>query len=488
MSSIPGSLALPAPALSALALPALLEGTVEARQVVYLVALFVASLLFILGLRGLAHADTARRGMQMAAIGMLIAVAGTLLHERIVTYQWILGGLVVGTVIGIPMGLWIPMTKMPERIALSHAFGGLAVALVGVAEYATHEGSLTSFDAGAISFEVLLGSVTFTGSLMAFGKLQGILSGRPQTFTGQNALNFSLMGVALVLLVVLVGHPEMHLVFHGLVALGTLLGILLVVPIGGADMPVVICLLNSYAGLAAAATGFALDNPVLIVCGSLDGGSGFILALIMSKAMNRSFRNVIFGAFGKVEESAAAGKSDAAVREGSVEDAAELLKAAGSVVFVPGYGMAVAQAQHAVRELADLLGKNGTNVRYAIHPVAGRMPGHMNVLLAEANVPYDQLFELDSINDDFQHTDVSVVVGANDVVNPAARTQKSSPIYGMPILNADQSKAVIVLKRSMAAGFAGIENELFAKPNTMMVFGDAKQTLTKIAGAVKESA
>src|SRR5260221_464514 len=427
--------------------------------------------------------------MQMAAVGMLIAVAGTLLNERIVTYEWILGGLVVGTVIGIPMGQWIPMTKMPERIALSHAFGGLAVGLVGIAEYSIHEGSLSAFDAGAISFEVLLGSVTFTGSLMAFGKLQGILPGRPQTFAGQNILNFVLMGAALVMLVVLVLHPEMHGVFHALCALGILLGVLLVIPIGGADMPVVICLLNSYAGMAAAATGFALDNPVLIVCGSLDGGSGFILALIMSKAMNRSFGNVIFGAFGKVDAAVAAGgKADVAVREGSVEDAAELLKAAGSVIFVPGYGMAVAQAQHAVRELAELLGKNGTSVRYAIHPVAGRMPGHMNVLLAEANVPYDQLFELESINDDFQHTDVSVVVGANDVVNPAARTTKSSPIYGMPILNADQSKAVIVLKRGMSPAFAGIENELFVMPNTMMVFGDAKQTLTKIAGGVKESA
>ena len=465
---------------------ALSVDTVDTRQVIYLVALFVASMLFILGLRGLAHADTARRGMQMAAVGMLIAVAGTLLHERIVTYEWILGGLVVGTVIGIPMGQWIPMTKMPERIALSHAFGGLAVALVGVAEYSTHQGHLTSFEAGAISFEVLLGSVTFTGSLMAFGKLQGILPGRPQTFPGQNALNFVLMALALAHLVWLVVDPGNEHAFMGLAALGVVLGVLLVLPIGGADMPVVICLLNSYAGLAAAATGFALDSPVLIVCGSLDGGSGFILALIMSKAMNRSFRNVIFGAFGKVDATAAAGKSDAAVREGSVEDMAELLKAAGSVIFVPGYGMAVAQAQHAVRELSELLQKNGTTVKYAIHPVAGRMPGHMNVLLAEANVPYDQLFELESINDDFQHTDVSVVVGANDVVNPAARTTKSSPIYGMPILNADQSKAVIVLKRGMSPGFAGIENELFVMPNTMMVFGDAKQTLTKVAGVVKE--
>jgi len=475
------------PAMLLPALPSALAEGIDARQLIYLISLFVASMLFILGLRGLSHADTARRGMQMAAVGMFVAVVGTLLHERIVSYEWIVGGLVVGTVIGIPMGLWIPMTKMPERIALSHAFGGLAVALVGIAEYTTHYHGLTRFDAGAVGFEVLLGAVTFTGSLMAFGKLQGILPGRPQTFPLQNVLNFLLLGVAAVLLVMLVVHPGMELFFLALAAMGFLLGILLVLPIGGADMPVVICLLNSYAGLAAAATGFALDSPVLIVCGSLDGGSGFLLALIMSKAMNRSFRNVLFGAFGAVVQTpGAGGKSDAAVREGSVEDAAELLKAAGSVIFVPGYGMAVAQAQHAVRELSELLQKNGTTVRYAIHPVAGRMPGHMNVLLAEANVPYDQLFELESINDDFQHTDVSVVVGANDVVNPAARTTKDSPIYGMPILNADKSKATIVLKRGMSPGFAGIENELFVSPNTMMVFGDAKATLTKVAGVIKE--
>jgi NAD(P) transhydrogenase subunit beta len=464
-----------------------LAGEIDGRQVIYLVSLFVASMLFIFGLRGLSRADTARRGMQMAAFGMLVAVVGTLLHERIVRYEWIAGGLVVGTVIGIPMGLWIPMTKMPERIALSHAFGGLAVALVGVAEYTTHFHGLTRFDAGAVGFEVLLGAVTFTGSLMAFGKLQGILPGRPQTFAGQNVLNFLLLAVAAALLVLLVLHPGMETAFLVLAGMGLLLGVLLVLPIGGADMPVVICLLNSYAGLAAAATGFALDSPVLIVCGSLDGGSGFILALIMSKAMNRSFRNVLFGAFGAVVQTpGAGGKADVAVREGSVEDAAELLKAAGSVIFVPGYGMAVAQAQHAVRELGELLQKNGTTVRYAIHPVAGRMPGHMNVLLAEANVPYDQLFELEAINDDFQHTDVSVVVGANDVVNPAARSSRESPIYGMPILNADKSKATIVLKRGMSPGFAGIENELFVSPNTMMVFGDAKKTLTQVAGVIKE--
>ncbi len=464
---------------------ALMEG-IDARQALYLVSLFAASLLFILGLRGLSRADSARRGMQMAAVGMLIAVLGTLFHERIVSYEWIAGGLVVGTVIGIPMGLWIPMTKMPERIALSHAFGGLAVALVGIAEYAIHEGGLARFDAGAVGSEVLLGTITFTGSLMAFGKLQGLLPGRPQTFFGQNVLNFLLLAVAAALLCALIVSPGTHLYFITLAALGLALGVLLVVPIGGADMPVVICLLNSYAGLAAAATGFALESPVLIVCGSLDGGSGFILAMIMSKAMNRSFRNVLFGAFGTVAEGPSSAKADATVREGSVEDAAELLKAAGSVIFVPGYGMAVAQAQHAVRDLAELLQRNSTSVHYAIHPVAGRMPGHMNVLLAEANVPYDQLFELEAINDDFQHTDVSVVVGANDVVNPAARNDEKSPIYGMPILNADKSRAVIVLKRGMSPGFAGIENELFVAPNTMMVFGDAKQTLSRILGVLKE--
>jgi NAD(P) transhydrogenase subunit beta len=470
------------PALGTLSL----AQAVDARGLIYAVALFAASLLFILGLRGLSHADTARRGMQMAALGMLLAVAGTLLHERIVSYEWIAAGLLVGTLIGIPMGLWIPMTKMPERIALSHAFGGLAVALVGIAEYTTHEHGLTRFDAGAFGFEVLLGALTFTGSLMAFGKLQGLLPGRPQTFPGQNVLNFALLASCAGLLAGLIASPDAQALFLVLSALGLLLGVLLVLPIGGADMPVVICLLNSYAGLAAAATGFALDSPVLIVCGSLDGGSGFILALIMSKAMNRSFRNVLFGAFGSVVQGPAAGQTGAAVREGTVEDAAELLKASGSVIIVPGYGMAVAQAQHAVRELCELLQKNGTQIRYAIHPVAGRMPGHMNVLLAEANVPYDQLFELETINDEFRHTDVAVVVGANDVVNPAARSNPESPIYGMPILNADQSKAVIVLKRSMSPGFAGIENELFVNPNTMMVFGDAKQTLVKVAGLVKE--
>jgi NAD(P) transhydrogenase subunit beta len=457
----------------------------DPRVVFYRVSLLVASLLFLLGLRALTKPETARRGMQIACVGMLIGVVGTLFHREIVTYQWIAGGLVVGTIIGIPMGLWIPMTKMPERIALSHSFGGLAVATVGVAEFLHHGTAMSRFGTGAISFEVLMGTVTFTGSLIAFGKLQGILPGKPLVFPGNNALNFLLLAVGVTTLGLLIWHPGQLQTFTVTTSLGLLLGFLLVLPIGGADMPVVICLLNSYAGLAASASGFALDNNVLIICGALDGGSGLILALIMSKAMNRSFGNVLFGAFGAQTVSGESAKGS--VREATVEDTAELLKLANSVVFVPGYGMAVGQAQHAVRDLANVLQANGTRVKYAIHPVAGRMPGHMNVLLAEANVPYDQLYELEAINDEFPQTDVAVVVGANDVVNPAARTSPGSPIFGMPIINVDQAKAVIVLKRSMNPGFAGIDNELFVLPQTMMVFGDAKQTLTKISGVLKSA-
>ena len=469
-------------------------GSTDTRTFIYRVSLFVASILFLLGIRALTNPETARRGMLMAVWGMILGVLGAVIHQDVVYYGWIIGGLVVGTVIGVPMGLLIPMTKMPERIALSHAGGGLAVALVGVAEYINHFAGGYSllhanrFGMGAVAFECIMGAVTFTGSLMAFGKLSEILPGKPMTFKGQNALNFLLLGGTLAGLIALVVNPAIPGLFYAVVAAATLLGVLLVLPIGGADMPVVICLLNSYAGLAASASGFALDNNVLIICGALDSGSGFILALIMSKAMNRSFGNVIFGAFGSdaAAAGAAAGKGGS-VREGTVEDAAELLKISQSVIIVPGYGMAVAQAQHAVRDLANAIQASGGTVRYAIHPVAGRMPGHMNVLLAEANVPYDQLYELDAINDEFPRTDVAIVVGANDVVNPAAKTTPGSPIYGMPILNADQAKAIIVLKRSMKPGFAGIENELFVLPQTMMVFGDAKATLQKMSGAMKGS-
>ena len=459
-------------------------GGVQAVHIAY----FIASFLFLLGLRGLTHPDTARRGTMFAALGMLVAVVGAVWPKEHFSYEYIAAGLVIGTIIGIPMGLKIPMTKMPERIALSHSFGGLAVALVGVIEFLQDKSQADKFHMGATGFEVLLGALTFTGSIMAFGKLQGILPGKPSTFPFQNYITVGALVVAVAAVVYMIFVPAAGPVFYGMFGLALILGVLLVLPIGGADMPVVICLLNSYAGLAAAASGFVFDNNVLIICGALDGGSGFILAMLMSKAMNRSFANVLFGAFGSDAVAASAGpsKAGASVNEATIEDAADILKASSSVIVVPGYGMAVAQAQHAVRDLANLLEKNGARVRYAIHPVAGRMPGHMNVLLAEANIPYEQLFDLDQINDDFAATDAVLVVGANDVVNPAAKTSPGSPIFGMPVFNCDQAKAVLVLKRSMNPGFAGIENELFIHPKTMMVFGDAKQTLTKMAGAMKE--
>jgi NAD(P) transhydrogenase subunit beta len=448
----------------------------------------LAAVLFILGLRGMGSAETARRGMLFAEFGMLLAVVGTLLSNEIVSFEGILIGILVGTLIGIPMGLWIPMTKMPERIALSHSFGGLAVCLVGVGEYLRIGGpQMSTLQMTATGFECLLGALTFTGSLMAFGKLQGLIAGRPLTYPGQNAVNLILLAAAFAGAIFVIFRPDLVEVFYAVTALGLLLGVFLVLPIGGADMPVVICLLNSYAGLAASATGFALHNNALIICGALDGGSGFLLGIMMSRAMNRSFGNVLFGAFGAVVEAPALGPGGPAAipNEGSVDEAAEVLGAARSVIVVPGYGMAVSQAQHAVRDLASVLAQNGTQVRYAIHPVAGRMPGHMNVLLAEANVPYDQLYDLDQINDDFPATDVALVVGANDVVNPAAKTNPKSPIYGMPVFAADAARTAIVLKRSMNPGFAGIENELFVRPNTMMVLGDAKKTLMALTQTLK---
>jgi NAD(P) transhydrogenase subunit beta len=415
---------------------------------------------------------------------MLLAIVGTLMRHEIISYTWIIVGVLLGSLIGTIMAVSIPMTKMPERIALSHAFGGLAVALVGISEYWHRQGIHEQMDGLQISatgFEVLLGAVTFTGSLMAFGKLQGLLPGAPITFPGQNALNGLFLIAALGLVGVVITTQDMQLAFWSLCGLGLLLGITLVLPIGGADMPVVICLLNSYAGLAASATGFALKNNVLIICGALDGGSGFLLGMMMSKAMNRSFANVLFGAFGKVEEGpkklAAGGAGGPAPNEGTVEDAVEMLEGARTVIVIPGYGLAVSQAQHAVKDLANTLASKGVDVKYAIHPVAGRMPGHMNVLLAEAQIPYEQLFDLDQINDQFSATDVALVVGANDVVNTAAREDPGSPIYGMPIFNVDQARSCIVLKRTLNPGFAGIENGLFIKPNTMLVLGDAKKTI-----------
>jgi NAD(P) transhydrogenase subunit beta len=448
----------------------------------------VAALLFIVCLRGLSGPQTARRGLVYGEVGMLIAVVGTLLHRDIIRYDWILAGLVLGSAVGIAISGWIPMTKMPERIAFSHAFGGLATALVGVAEYSREIDHLTQFKIVALGLETFLGFLTFTGSLMAYGKLQGVISGAPITWKFQNYINIGGFFGAIVAILYLSFNRDQQMVFFGIAGTGLSLGVMAVLPIGGADMPVVLSLLNSYAGLAACATGFALGSQILIISGALDGSSGILLSLLMSKAMNRSFANVLFGAFGTAMDPGKAGAQLTAksYNEATVEDAGAVLKASQSVIFVPGYGMAVSQAQHAVRDLAASLERRGVDVKYAIHPVAGRMPGHMNVLLAEANVAYDKLFDLDDINDDFARTDAVVVVGANDVVNPAAKKDPSSPIYGMPVFNVEQARSVIVLKRSMNPGFSGVENELFFQPNTMMVLGDAKKTLLAMISELKE--
>jgi NAD(P) transhydrogenase subunit beta len=369
----------------------------------------------------------------------------------------------------------VQMTAVPQRTALSHAFGALCVTLVGTAEFYLRTPNVPKFMMSVLSMEVILGSLTFTGSLMAAGKLQEILPQRPITYKGQNLVNLGLLGIAVAAAVYLVLHPEARQLFPIMVAIPLVFGVFMVIPIGGADMPTVISLLNSYAGLSAAAMGFVLQNKLLIIAGALDGSSGLILSVIMSKAMNRSFTNVLFGAFGQMQPAAAGGQEARPVHSATAEEAAAILAAANKVVIVPGYGMAVAQAQHKVRELYDILTKKGVEVRFAIHPVAGRMPGHMNVLLAEADIPYDRLVEMDEINGDFPQTDVALVIGANDVTNPAARSDASSPIYGMPILDVDKAHTVMVIKRSMSPGFAGIDNPLYYLDNTLMLFGDAKQ-------------
>jgi len=447
-----------------------------------------AAVLFVLGLRALSSPATARRGMFLAEIGMALAVVGTLLYTQVLTWTYILIGGAVGSTIGALMAIFMPMTAMPQRIALSHSFGALAAVLVGCFKYIEYGGEgLGRLRMTALGFEVLFGALTVTGSLMAFGKLQELIRGAPITYRGQNIFNVALFFATVGLFLYLLWQPDAVWAFYTMMALGFAVGVLLVMPIGGADMPVVISLLNSYAGLAAAATGIAIDNKVLIIAGSLDGTSGFFLSILMSRAMNRSFANVLFGAVGAAPAAGAADKAEVrTVIRYTPEDAKLMLESAGSVIIVPGYGMAVAQAQHIVYEMTELLMERGANVRYAIHPVAGRMPGHMNVLLAEAGVPYEQLFEMDHINDDFQNTDVVVVVGANDVINPAARYKKHSPLFGMPILNADQARHILILKRSMGAGFAGEDNELFYDPKTMMVLGDAKQTLTHIVQHLKK--
>ena len=404
---------------------------------------------------------------------MVLAIAGTLLYHGIVDYKWIAIALVLGAIIGVPLGN-VGMTAVPQRTALSHAFGALCVTLVGTAEFYLRAPNVPPFMMSVLSLEVILGSLTFTGSLMAAGKLQEILPQRPITYKGQNFVNLGLLAISIGIAVYLVLHPEAVYLYPAIVVIPLIFGVMMIVPIGGADMPTVISLLNSYAGLSAAAMGFVLDSKLLIVAGALDGASGFILSVNMSKAMNRSFTNVLFGAFGQVQTAGAAAVEARTARSATAEEAAAILSAANKVVIVPGYGMAVAQAQHKVRELYDALTKKGVDVKFGIHPVAGRMPGHMNVLLAEADIPYDKLLDMEEVNPDFPQTDVALVIGANDVTNPAARSDAGSPIYGMPILDVDKARTVMVIKRSMSPGFAGIDNPLYYLDNTLMLFGDAK--------------
>ncbi len=437
-----------------------------------------AGLAFIFAIKWMTAPTTARRGVLAGEIGMVLAVVGTFVRPEVTQFTWIIVGLMGGAAIGVPLAAFVPMTAMPQRTALSHAFGAAAATLVGVAEYIIRRPQLDRFTMVVLGIEVLLGGLTVTGSLMAFAKLQELIQGRPVVYRGQNFVNLSILAIALAGIAWLAIDPSMSIVFAAVVAAAVVFGVLLIIPIGGADMPTVIALLNSYAGLSAVAMGFALDNKVLEIAGALDGSSGFILAVVMCRAMNRNFRNILFGAFGQVTASArSTGEDDRPVRSGTSIDGAAILDGARTVVIIPGYGMAVAQAQHKVRELSDALERNGTQVRFAIHPVAGRMPGHMNVLLAEADVPYDHMLELEDANELLSRADVAIVIGANDVTNPAAKNEPGSPVYGMPILDVDSAGSVLVIKRSMAPGFAGIDNELYHLPNTTMLFGDAKQVV-----------
>ena len=443
----------------------------------------VSAALFILSLKWMNHPSTARRGVFAGEIGMLLAVSGTLLAQDVHNWTWILAAFLIGTAVGIPIAYIMPMTAVPQRTAMSHACGALAAALVGTAEFYQRQPhaatELSGFVMVALIIETLLGFLTFTGSLMAMGKLQEVLPQRPITYPKQNVVNFLLFAIALGLGIRLILVPTDTFLYPMFAGLALLFGILLIIPIGGADMPTVIALLNSYAGLSACAMGFALDNKLLVIAGALDGSSGLILSIIMCKAMNRSFTNVLFGAFGQIQVST--GKTEKRpVRSASPEEAASILESAGSVIIVPGYGLAVAQAQHKIRELFDSLTRRGADVKFAIHPVAGRMPGHMNVLLAEADIPYDKLVEMDDIKGEFPQCDVALVIGANDVTNPSARADKGSPIYGMPILDVDKAHTVMVIKRSMSPGFAGIDNDLYYMEKTLMLFGDAKAFVSDI--------
>jgi NAD(P) transhydrogenase subunit beta len=447
----------------------------------------VSAALFILSLKWMNHPASARRGVFAGEIGMLLAIVGTFLAFDVHNWIWIVAAFFIGTAVGIPIAYIMPMTAVPQRTALSHACGALAAALVGTAEFYQRQPhastELHGFVMVALVVETLLGFLTFTGSLMAMGKLQEVLPQRPITYRNQNAVNFTLFAIAAGLAVRLVLVPTDTWLFPIFAGLALLFGVLLIIPIGGADMPTVIAILNSYAGLSACAMGFALGNNLLVVAGALDGSSGLILSIIMCKAMNRSFINVLFGAFGQIQTKAGHVEQKP-IRSASPEDAAAILEAASSVIIAPGYGLAVAQAQHKIRELYDNLTRRGIAVKFAIHPVAGRMPGHMNVLLAEADIPYDKLVEMDEINSEFPQCDVALVIGANDVTNPAARHDKSSPIYGMPILDVDKAHTVMVIKRSMNPGFAGIDNELYYMDKTLMLFGDAKAFVTEILKAL----
>ncbi len=454
---------------------------VTITNIVYL----ISASFFILGLKWLGSPKTARKGNLLSMLGMLLAIVVTLLDKNILDFTYIIAGLIIGAAIGAYAAKTVEMTAMPQMVALFNGFGGAASALVAYSEYVRVHGVMSVDVSITLVLSLLIGVVTFVGSLIAYAKLQGLMTGAPITFPGQKFANAFLLIIALVLGGFFVADPSTQTFLLVIIAFATVLGITSVIPIGGADMPVVISLLNSYSGLAAAMTGFVLSNNVLIISGALVGASGIILTNIMCKAMNRSLANVLFAAVGTDGGGGAVRRDKTEVTQYTAEDAAVVLDGARSVIIVPGYGLAVAQAQHVLHELAQLLMEKGIQVRYAIHPVAGRMPGHMNVLLAEANVPYDMLFEMDQINDDFQNTDVALVIGANDVINPAARTDKDSPLYGMPILNVDKARTVMIIKRSLSPGFAGVDNELFYDPKTMMLFGDAKEMVTDLVKEIK---